>query len=160
MRCARLLLFFLFLSTNVWAERQALQVAIEVHPLDAIEVDTYTIAFPTPTAEDLDRGYIEVLNALQISLWSNSSWALSLGAFDQSMGTVDGISKPVSDLQWRYSGEATYTPLSQSSSSIQNSNDTLCNGTYSLDMRVLTSWLNDPPGNYSATLIFTINTYN
>jgi len=124
---------------------------------------------PQPTAEDLERGYIEVPSALTLLARSNTSWQLFVHAKERELGrSYDGLYvKPISDFQLRARlrlqgqegsepGDHLYLYLT-----ISNEDQLLIQGErgeweIKLDYRILLHRERYRPGDYRITLIYTI----
>ena len=126
---------------------------------------------PEPTAEDLERGYLEVPDALTFIARSNTDWQLFVHADESELGrSYDGLYvKPLSDLQLRARARVriqegpepeakartgSYLPLS-------NEPQLLIRGgrgewEIELDYRILLHRERYRPGDYQVTLVYTI----
>ncbi len=74
---------------------------------------TTSYAMPQPDFLDLQRGYVEEMDSINLTINSNIPWKVQVWTEDTSMGhTHDGlINKPISDFELREHGGA-YFPIS------------------------------------------------
>lgn len=118
--------------------------------------------FPAPAAADYNAGFVldptgilftvDVVGgaaALRTTIVSIRSSSASLGG-----------GKALSDLQWRRADLATWNPMTTTNATIQSRqvrrnilNDPWSNTVF---FRILLGWTTDPPGTYSAGLVFTL----
>ena len=128
--------------------------------LQAFSFSTSSVDFGTLTEGDFDTGWSEVLGAQTITVKSNVSWQVSVKAgaatwgFTPSAGDPDP-NKPCADLEWKSGGG--YAGLT--TTDVQAGAGTAGSGlTINMDFRMLVSYVNDPPGAYSLTVVYTLST--
>ena len=137
--------------------------------LQGLTLSSSTIDFGTLSEADLDLGYRELLAAQQLTIKSNRGWALTIKAnaatwtFVPSAADADP-SKACADLEWKASsGSPKVTAISGSyggatTSEVQvAAGDSGANIDISMDFRMLTGYVDNPPGDYSLTVVYTIS---
>lgn len=116
-----------------------------------------TFVIPQPTAEDLQRGYIERRRALVLVARSNMPWTISVRTDDENMGrSFDGTYvKPITDLLVRAEG-GSYVTIGHRDQAITDGPP----GEHQVgvDYRVLFDPKTHRDGNYHITVIYTIST--
>lgn len=114
-------------------------------------------AVPEPSDADLARGHVERPNAVRLNARSNTAWVITARAESANMGTSDdgSYTKPIRDLQVRADG-GTYTPLSQDNQIIASGG--AGKRTVGVDYRVAFDQAEYRPGDYEATVVYTIST--
>lgn len=128
--------------------------------LQGFSFDTSSVDFGTLITGDLDTGWIELLNAQVITIKSNVAWAVDIKAgaatwgFTPSAGDADP-NKPCADLEWKSGGS--YAGLTTTDTQIGSG--TAGSGlTITTDFRMLVSYVGNPPGAYSLTVVYTLST--
>ena len=106
--------------------------------------------------QDFDTGYV-VISRVPVFWQSDVPWRLTVTSLDPNLGVSRDakVTKPLSDLQWRMSDAHAWQPMGQDPEELAWNNNT-GSGTVYIDIKVLLNWLKDPPGEYHADLIFTI----
>lgn len=114
-----------------------------------------TVRIPRPSASALQRGYVEQLNALRLSLTSNIRWKVMVRTDDLNMGrSFDGqFVKPVSDLKVRAQGRS-YLSLSNRDQTLMAGNHGSHN--IAVDYKTLFSNNTHLDGNYLVRVVYTI----
>ena len=114
-----------------------------------------SLSLPQPTAADLERGYLELGDALTLVAQSNVNWRLSIRTDDPDMGkSYDGTyTKPISDFQ--LGADGAYLTIAHEDQPLAEGGP----GEHELkiDYRILFRQ-EYRPGNYHITLIYTIAT--
>ena len=88
---------------------------------------------------------------------SDTPWIITVRSLDADLGmSDDGVyTKPLGDLQWKLSDERHWIEMRQDEEEVDSSSVT-GSGAVTLDFRALLRWKQDRPGDYRATLRFTI----
>ena len=146
------------LAAGTFVEEDSSTLYLTIDPIQRMTFDSSLVSFPTPTADDLDAGFLTYENALNIHLWSNVKWRLMVKTTDPDMGTVGDFTKPVHHMQWRAHGTGTYTALRHQNDRIDRGNGFAEDYEIPLDLRVRMRWNRDRPGTYGVTLTFTLGT--
>ena len=113
-----------------------------------------TVQMPEPTFGDLQRGYVEMREAVELDIVSNIPWRVTVSTGDANMGTShDGsVTKPVSDFQVR--GEDGYQAVSNEDETILQGRSGLFK--IELDYRLMLDPDEHKDGDYTLTLTYTI----
>lgn len=126
-----------------------------------------TVTFPAPTGADYAAGAIVATSGIAFQVDASTGNAKQQRTTTVSIRatapTLGGYGKPVSDLQWSVGSPAgPWTPLTTSDVVVESRpvqkkrlNDPWTDTIY---LRVLVSWLNDPPGTYASGLVITLTT--
>ncbi len=131
--------------------------SLNISGLDAQSTGSVsTIAFPEASLEDLERGYIEKQEIVEMTLESNVPWSLSFYTNDETMGTShDGTyTKPIQHFQVRVDG-GSYIDLSNINQEFLFGSPTKTS--FSIDYRMLLDRENHSPGNYQASVTYTLS---
>ena len=121
------------------------------------------LVFPAPAVTDYDAGFVAAptgvgftVDVLSGNRRTSRTTIVSLRSSSASLGG----GKPVSDLQWRRADLATWNAMTTTDATVESRqvvrntlNDPWSNTVF---FRVLLSWTGDPPGTYSAGLVFTL----
>ena len=118
------------------------------------------------TVSDIDLGIVgetefvaghALVRAHAIFWASDTPWRITVSSRDPNLGVSDDGSyiKPLGDLVWKLSDEATWTPMTQDAREVDWSDGT-GEGAIHVDFVVLLDWLKDAPGRYGTELVFTI----
>lgn len=115
------------------------------------------IEFDEPDRHDFNAEYIELLHE---PLWweSDGAFIIELTALDANLGTSHdgGYVKPLRDLWFKLHDETEWQQLEQYTQTVY-AGDGGGSGTLYLDWRVALDWEADRPGDYEATLVFTVS---
>jgi hypothetical protein len=127
-------------------------------PNATIHLNRFNLVFPLATAEDLDRGFIDIhYNTsvpdlfIQIKSKTSTKWDLFIKT-EQPFFTSQNSNKPQHDLLWKKSHEpeSNFRPVTLQKSRIAT-------GIYStninLDFRLIVDWKN-PPADYNLDFYF------
>jgi len=131
--------------------------SLNISGLDSqINGSVSTISFPEPTLEDLNRGFIEKREIVELSLESNVPWALSFYSSDETMGISDdgSYNKPIQHFQVRVNG-GSYIDLNNFAQEFLFGSPTKT--TYNVDYRMLLDRENHSPGSYQASVTYTLS---
>ncbi len=134
---------------------QTLRIAGSDGPGDRQVASTFVM--PAPSEADLARGHMDRPDALRLEARSNTDWVVTARSERATMGTShDGAyTKPIRDLQVRADG-GSYMPLSRERTIIARG--TAGDETVGVDYRVNVDPAEYRPGDYRATVIYTIST--
>jgi len=112
---------------------------------------------PEPSDADLARGHVERQDALRLNAESNTPWVITARGESAHMGTSDdgSYAKPIRDLQVR-AGDGTYTPLSRDNQIVASGD--AGKTAVGVDYRVAFDRAEYRPGQYEATVVYTIST--
>lgn len=118
--------------------------------------------FPAPAVTDYDAGFVNNPTGITFTISvtgggpKQHTTIVSLRSSSASLGG----SKPLSDLQWRRADLATWNVITATDATVESRtvqdkkvNDPWSNTVF---FRMLLSWTGDPPGTYSAGLVFTL----
>ncbi len=122
-----------------------------VHTL-TLTVDSNTFFFSQPTKWDYDAGYLEAIQATELSISSEANWQITIRTDNSSLG---GYGKPISDFLWRKSG-GSYQPVTNANTVVDSG--TAGSPAINMDYMLLLDWTEDKPGDYSLTLIYILTT--
>jgi hypothetical protein len=121
------------------------------------------LVFPAPTVTDYDAGFVAAPTGVGFTvdvLSGNRRTQRTTIVSIRSSSVSLGGGKPVSDLQWRRADLATWNAMTTTDATVESRqvarntlNDPWSNTVF---FRVLLSWTGDPPGTYSAGLVFTL----
>lgn len=146
-------LFFLFLSFAPMLSAENVSVLYRSRTQLEISITPDSFTFPDVTEADFDKGRIQQKKASKLLIKSNISWILSVCCVEPDLGTLGGQVKPLSDLRWRLRGETSWIQISQISTEVMRGSG---RASRRMDFRVLLDWEDDGPGDYSITLIATV----
>ena len=115
------------------------------------------------TARDYEAGFVEDIRANLLLIRDKyNDWKIMVRTNDDDMGVVGGYIKPVSDLEWRSSGDyatqLTYTGITTYDVEVGRGPSGNRKQKIFVDYRVLLSWAKDVPGDYYLTLLYTLTT--
>ena len=156
-------LFPLLLLLTVSAVREAVaQGSIK----NRMTLSTTTLTFPTPTEADYDAGlpgvgFVNASNSITVTFDASKAGGAGSGTQRTSTISVSGSTtgtKPIGDFQWQRSGTSTWTSLTATDATVE-SRQFVFNGlndpwTSTVLFRALLNWTSDPPGTYTATIVF------
>lgn len=124
-------------------------------PSRGVSVNPALISFSTPTFVDFDNGFILYQTTVTLNVTANQGnnpWRLCVASQQADLGTANGVTKPISDLQFQYAGGA-WTPLSVSPQIVHQDRGNMA---VQLNLRMLLSWTADPTGSFGTVLEFTV----
>ncbi len=123
-----------------------------------IQLNRFNLRFPVPTAEDLNKGYIDAHYsasdlAVQINTTSSSVWNFYIMS-EQPFFSPENFNKPCYHLLWKLSSEpeSKYRPVSLQKCQVATGRS-LTN--INLDFRLKLSW-SDPPAEYGLEILFVL----
>ena len=125
-------------------------------------INRLSIRFPVPTAQDLDRGYVESHLSLgqsdlsiQTSVPGMTAWKLYITT-EQPFFTPANLNKPHNDILWklRDESESKYRPVGLQRTLVSTGRSTR---NIELDFRLVLEWT-DPPAEYIAEILFSLET--
>lgn len=124
----------------------------------AASVNPASVTFSTPTVVDFDNqgivyGTTVTVNVSSAFLWFIPlPWSLCLNAETPNLGSSQGVTKPLSDLQFELL-DGNWRPVTTSQLRIRTGNG---NSTVQMRLRIRLSWDADPPGSFGTLLRFTV----
>lgn len=127
--------------------------------VDVTQVDSSTAAstftLPIPTARDFEVGFIEIVDAVEGSVWSNTDWVLSVSTRATDMGTSHDrtYTKPLSDFLWRADG-GSYQAISRTYQTVAIGRKQQAIG---INYKVLFDKKRHRDGDYAITLVYTVS---
>ena len=127
--------------------------------IQRMELSIDNFEFPPTTPAHLEQGYIEAEQALLISVSSNTGWKVTVKTTDDDMGTLGGRLKPISDLLWKRHRVGPYRPITHDDQLVMARTTPVAQRRMFLDYRVLLDWVEDSPGAYEISLLFTVGTH-
>ncbi len=116
------------------------------------------VTFSTPTTIDYDAQGIVYGAIVTVSVTSMRQgsiplpWSLCVNADTPTLGSSQGVTKPLSDLQIEMPG-GTWLPLTTMQQLLRTGNG---NATVQFSLRIRLSWDADPPGSFGTLLRFTL----
>ncbi len=141
-------------------------VAVPAHAQRmALTVTGFPVVFPTPTAADLDAGFINSATASTFTvqvLSGNPTRVTTVSIRCQTPCPASGT-KPVSALQWRRADQSGWNTLTTSdvvieSRTVQPPRGPAGNNPWSnsLYWQMMTGWTTDPPGTHVYNIVVTL----
>jgi hypothetical protein len=113
-----------------------------------------TLVFPNAGVAQLNAGWVEHAG-IQVRIdasGSTTSWTLTLRDAD---GARSAGGKDPADLQWRTGGATAWTPMTTTDQAISSGSG---NAEVTVFFRTRVGWAADRPGDYGASLVFTLGT--
>ena len=117
---------------------------------------TVVTAIPSPSAEDLARGYLEIPKAVTLSVWANTDWTVLVQSLRPTLGASGGFVWPCQDLELAVSGTGDYLPLSTRPQPLITGGRGVHR--FQVDYRVELPATGVPPGDYQAVVLYTVTT--
>lgn len=112
------------------------------------------VSFDEPTYVDFDNGAIVYQETVTLSVQAsgNRPWTVCISSDVPDLGTVDGFTKPLADLQWQ-AGGGPWMPVSVVPQALFTDR-----GSRSVQVRVrmVLTWGADPPGSFGTTVNFVV----
>jgi hypothetical protein len=129
------------------------------------KITTFTVTpgavnFGTATPAQFAAGWVQSSYTVTVNPQTGQPWFLCVQATSANMGTVNGYTKPIADLQWSLNG-TTWTSLAFNT--LQAITSTTGTRTLTVFVRTLLSYASDipqanfSPGTYSANLTFQVS---
>lgn len=112
------------------------------------------LTFDTPTYIDFDNGAIVYQQTVTLSVQApgNRPWTVCVSSDVPDLGTVDGFTKPLADLQWQ-AGSGPWTPVSLVPQPLTTERG---DRTIQVRVRMMLTWGADPPGSFGTMVNFTV----
>lgn len=155
---ALFLLFLAFYATHAAAASKSadVQIKIIVHPFTKLVMEKNQVEI-VPTRDDIDKGYVEVLGASQVKLFTNVRQGASLTARAQGklIGSR-GQEIPLSNLMFRVEGEQNYRPLNSDEVLVYKSPSKEFGTVKRVDYRVNLGWETEAD-TYKVMITYTYN---
>ena len=154
LKAALTALFLFFQTACIFAQTaNTLHVAASIPPVQRLRV--YPAQhFPPVTKRAFDRGYIEIEQAVIITVSSNVPWKITIHTSKSNLYITPGVFKPVADFQWRVEGE--YLPLTGMKQTVYRGKAGVRDMQVMCDYRLLVNWKDTPPGEWRFDPVFTI----
>lgn len=147
---------FFFAFSSLVAVEQHFDAVIDIGVRRKVTFSETSLILRPSTSADLNKGYLEKKNAIDMRLSANTAWELLIRSDDPHMGVVGGKAKPISDLQWKRKGSSgAYKPLTGSDEVVDSRSRAVNRRRIRLHIRVLMDWIDGNPGSYSVNLLFT-----
>ena len=123
----------------------------------AASVAPANISFSTPTILDYDRQGIEYGAIVTVNVTSSRRgtplvWSLCVNADTPDLGSAQGVTKPLSDLQIELM-DGSWRPITSTQQRLRTGNG---DSIVQMRVRFRLSWDADPPGNFGTTVRFTV----
>lgn len=116
-----------------------------------VDVSPARVSFPTPDVDDFERGGVRVEGVtVDVQTRGFAFWVLTIRSEDPDLG---GYGKPISDLQWRQSGDA-WQPMATREEVVAFG---FTSRQVDLDFRTLLAWEEDPPDSYGAGITLQVS---
>ena len=131
-------------------------ISIEVPVLQQLTI-IETKNLPDITSSDMEKGYIEIPEAVRLEISSNTDWQLSIRAARENLYVTHDF-KPVSDLKWR-TRDRGFQPLSMHQEKILSGQAGTRHMLITLDFRLDLNWKNTPPGDIEYAHEFILEPY-
>lgn len=155
------ILYLTLLTSPSWAlalpaeAREEDPVLVTIPSLQEIFVENLASNFPEPDATDLDKGYIDLPEAIRVRVSSNTPWRLLVYTDDRNLRANETQSKPLSHILVSTRGchGHRYT-LSRQAQEIASSSHYAFQEPILIDLRMVLDWLTDDPGDYQVALKF------
>ena len=159
-RTARILL--LALATTLVASRGVRAQCTGGHQtkITTFTVTPTALSFGTATVAQFNAGFVQSQYTITVDPQTGQQWFLCVQATSANMGTVNGHTKPIGELQWSLNGTTWTSFATGTLQAITNNRGTQ---TLTVFVRTLLSYGNDipqanlSPGTYSANLAFQVS---
>lgn len=152
------LLFIIFFATHALAASNSaqVQITITVKPYTKLVMENNQVEI-VPTREDIEKGYVEILGAAQMKLYTNVRQGASLTARAQGklIGSR-GQEIPLSNFFFRVEGEQNYRPFNSEEVLVYKSPGKELGAVKKIDYRVNLGWEAEPDV-YKVMIIYTYN---
>ena len=125
-------------------ERKSLTLEVSVPPVQKLII-VETRSFPNIDSDDFNRGYIELIDAVTLSVSSNVPWRVVIFMHRANLYATPKSVKPVDSFQWR-KGHNKYQSISPEPVVILEGSGCVKDFTFTLDYRLKLSWQGSPPG--------------
>lgn len=177
-RTARILLLGL-IALLLWSQSaghaqvtQGSTVTLTAAVVQAFTFDVATVDFGTIGETQYDQGFAEVTPAQNVTIKSNVPWQLNVKAdastwtYTPPLGTtIADPNKPAGDLQWKATSSDTHiSTITSTYTGMSTTDAQVATGTRGGNIqlqthyKVLLNYEEDPAGDYSLTITFTLTT--
>ncbi|MGH7700910.1 MAG: hypothetical protein ACREMJ_10400 [Gemmatimonadales bacterium] len=129
-------------------------VSATVGTLLRLTLSTTTTALPAPSEAEFDAGFQDAAGP-SATVKANRSWTLKVSAAAANWTTDNLVVKPAGDLQWATVAGGPYAGLAVAAADVASSGAT-ASFAQAMFYRVLWSYANDAPGNYSLVVTYTV----
>lgn len=147
------LLLILFATSAHTQETDSITVNATIPALYRLVLSKNNASFPTPSKQDFRDGYVDLSRGVNVRVYSNAPWRLSVQGEAQSTVTP---AKSLSDFSWRIEGAQAFTTFLETDQTVTESNDRVNNFSVPLDFRAALDWGQDIPQDYTVTVTFTL----
>ena len=131
-----------------------LMLVAVVSPKVKLQVNRETAQIAA-TMEDLDRGYVEIPNAAEVLVWTNSKSGLTItGQVEGSLQGTKGNSIPISALSFSVNGQG-FRPFTSGEQVIYTGSGQEIRSSKRIDYRLNLDW-KTVPDTYAVNLTFTV----
>lgn len=119
-----------------------------------VAISPALVSFSTPTIVDFDNGGIVYTSTVRIDVdgRGNRPWSLCIASLAPDLGSVSGVTKPLTDLQWQPPA-GSWIPLSLAPQLILSDRG---DRSIVFSVRFLLSWDADVPGTFGTTVQFLV----
>ena len=125
-------------------EFEPLALEVNVPPVQRLMI-METKPFSNIDSEDFNRGYIELKDAVTLSVSSNVPWRVVIFLPRTNLYTTKGKVKPVDSFQWR-EGNSNYQSISFEPVLVSEGSGCIKDYTFEIDYRLILSWEKTSPG--------------
>ena len=125
-------------------EYEPIELGVSVPPIQKLTI-VETKLFPDINSEDFNRGYIELKDAVTLSISSNVPWRVVISAPRTNLYTTPRSVKPIDSFQWRGKTNIFQSISIEPVLAFEGSN-CVKDYTCTLDYRLNLSWGSTPPG--------------
>lgn len=128
--------------------------------VNAFTVTPTSLSLPAATSALFNAGWSQSSYSVTVTPQTGQRWYLCVSTLNLSMGTVNGYTKPLADLQWSLDGTTWTSFVSVTQQPIINDSGQL---TFTLFVRAKLAYAADIPnanltaGTYSANLSFSVS---
>ena len=142
------LFFLLFgsLTTLNAQDHESLTAYLSVPIIQKLSVQDAR-SFPSMGTGDIERGYIEVKDAVTLFVSSNVSWRVVISSPKTNLYVSPGRFKSVEDFQWRV-GRNPFRSISQNPVVVMAGEGGVKGYKIVIDYRLKLGWHNTPPGRW------------
>lgn len=136
-------------------DRVPVYVELSILPITELTVENKQI-FPDIALQDMQRGFIELKEAVLLKVSSNVPWQVSVYSQEDNLYVTPRQFKPIQDFQWRMPG-GIYQSISRDPQTIILGDRSVVDKEIILDYRLLLTWGNTPPGHWQFEPVFEIS---
>lgn len=133
-------------------------VSVTVPTILVLSLDDTTTAFAQPGEAEFDAGFQELASAITANVKANRGYTLNIQAGTALWGGTGSATKASTDLMWRLNAAAAPgngLTTTAAAVAVETTGSPLAGRNYGLTYRILWSYANDTPGNYTLPVVFT-----